>query len=99
MFWLLNGTFFTAYYSINSNISSRIIIQKIVTYPSFLSLIVALMFLGQTVTNILTTFANTLIPVALIAVGLRLQFKLPKDDMKPLSIAFITTFVISKLLI
>lgn len=95
------GTFITAYYSINSNISSRIIIQKIVTYPSFLSLIVALMFLGQTfppiTTNILTTFANTLIPVALVAVGLQLQFKLPKDDIKPLSIALLIKLALAPL--
>lgn len=87
------GTFITAYYSINNKISSRIIIQKIVTYPSFLALIVALIFLGQEfnpiITSVLTNFANTLVPVALVAVGLQLQFKLPKDDIKPLSIALL----------
>lgn len=93
------GTFITAYYSINSNISSRVIIIKIVTYPSFLALILALLLIGQTfpviISNILTTFANTLVPIALVAVGLQLQFKIPKNDIKPLSIALLIKLVLA----
>lgn len=93
------GTFITAYYSINSNISSRVIIIKIVTYPSFLALILALLLIGQTfpiiISNILATFANTLVPIALVAVGLQLQFKIPKDDIKPLSIALLIKLVLA----
>lgn len=96
------GAFVTAYYSSNSSISSKVIIQKILTFPSFLALLVALLFLGQSfpplLTSILTTFANTLIPVALVAVGLQLQFKLPKNDIKPLSIALIIKLAIAPLI-
>ncbi|KAB7887068.1 AEC family transporter [Poseidonibacter ostreae] len=96
------GAFITAYYSSNSNLSFKLIIQKIITFPSFLALLFALLFLGQTfhpmITSILTTFANTLIPVALVAVGLQLQFKLPKDDIKPLSIALIIKLAIAPLI-
>ncbi|MFA9374734.1 MAG: AEC family transporter [Poseidonibacter sp.] len=96
------GAFVTAYYSSNSSISSKVIIQKILTFPSFLALLIALLFLGQSfpplLTSILTTFANTLIPVALVAVGLQLQFKLPKNDIKPLSIALIIKLAIAPLI-
>ena len=93
------GAFITAFYSSNSNLSFKLIIQKIITFPSFLALLFALLFLGKTfhpmITSILTTFANTLIPVALVAVGLQLQFKLPKDDIKPLSIALLIKLIIA----
>ena len=96
------GAFITAYYSSNSNISFKLIVIKIVTFPSFLALLVALLFLGQTfppiITNILSTFANTLIPVALVAVGLQLQFRLPKHDIKPLSIALLIKLIIAPLI-
>jgi predicted permease len=96
------GAFITAYYSSNSNLSFKLIVVKIVTFPSFLALMLALLFVGQTfpiiITNILTTFANTLIPVALVAVGLQLQFKLPRDDIKPLSIALLIKLVLAPLI-
>ncbi len=96
------GAFITAYYSSNSNLSFKLIVQKIITFPSFLALLFALLFLGQTfhpmITGILTTFANTLIPVALVAVGLQLQFKLPKDDIKPLSIALIIKLILAPII-
>ena len=96
------GAFVTAYYSSNSNLSFKLIVVKIITFPSFLALLLALLLLGQTfppiITNILTTFANTLIPVALVAVGLQLQFKLPRDDIVPLSIALIIKLAIAPLI-
>ena len=96
------GAFITAVYSSNSNLSFKLIVQKIITFPSFLALLFALLFLGKTfhpmITSILTTFANTLIPVALVAVGLQLQFKLPKHDIKPLSIALIIKLILAPLI-
>ncbi len=96
------ATFVIAYYTSNTSISKKVIIQKILTFPSFLALIVALMFVGQDfhpmLTGILSTFANTLIPVALVSVGLQLQFKLPKDDIKPLSIALLIKLAIAPLI-
>lgn len=82
------GTFITAYYSQNENISFKVIGIKILTFPSFVALILALLFVGQSypanITFVLESFSNTLIPVALVAVGLQLQFKLPKDEISPL---------------
>jgi len=96
------GTFITAYYSASGNIHPKVIIHKIITFPSFIALIIALALLGQTfpplITEVLTKFANTLVPVALVAVGLQLQFKLPKDDLQPLSIALIIKLVLAPLI-
>ncbi|MGA1932283.1 AEC family transporter [Arcobacter sp. YIC-464] len=96
------GTFVTAYYSSSGNIHAKVIVKKIVTFPSFIALMVALALLGQEfhplITEVLTKFANTLVPVALVAVGLQLQFKLPKDDLQPLSIALLIKLILAPLI-
>ena len=96
------GTFITAYYSASGNIHPKVIVKKIVTFPSFIALMIALALLGQTfpplISEVLTKFANTLVPVALVAVGLQLQFKLPKDDLQPLSIALLIKLVLAPLI-
>jgi predicted permease len=96
------GTFVTAYYSSKSHINSRVIIQKVLTFPPFLSLIVALCFLGvefnPLITSVLSKFSSTLVPVALVAVGLQLQFKVPRDEIQPLSIALIIKLIIAPII-
>ncbi|MDZ7819549.1 MAG: AEC family transporter [Aliarcobacter sp.] len=96
------GTFVTAYYSSKSNINSKVIVQKVLTFPPFLSLIFALCFLGvefnPLITNVLSNFAATLVPVALVAVGLQLQFKVPKDEIQPLSIALIIKLILAPII-
>lgn len=95
------GTFVTAYYSTSGKIHPKAIVQKIITFPSFLALIVALIFLGQEfnplIKSVLEKFAATLVPVALVAVGLQLQFKLPKNDLQPLSIALFIKLIFAPL--
>ncbi len=91
------GTFVTAYYSVKGKFTSRVIILKVLTFPPFIALIVSLLLLGvefhPSFINIITSLANTLIPVALIAVGLQLKFKLPKEDILPLSISLFIKLV------
>ena len=93
------GTFVASYYSSKSEISFKIITVKVLTFPPFVSLIIALFFIGvefpSTVTSVLSTFANTIVPVALIAVGLQLKLKLQKEEIKPFSIAIFTKLIIS----
>lgn len=96
------GTFVTAYYSSKSSINSKVIVQKVLTFPPFLSLIIALCFLGvefnSLITNVLSNFAATLVPVALVAVGLQLQFKVPKDEIQPLTIALIIKLILAPII-
>lgn len=96
------GTFIASYYSNNSKITFKIITLKVLTFPPFLSLIVALFLIGvefnPMISKILTSFANTIIPIALVAVGLQLQFKMPKEDIKPFSVALIVKLIIAPLI-
>lgn len=81
------GTFISVYYSSAEDIDTKAIAVKMITFPPFLSLIVALLFIGTTfhpvITSVLSAFASTIVPLALVAVGLQLKFKLPKEDVKP----------------
>jgi len=96
------GTFVTAYYSVSGNIHAKVIVKKILTFPSFIALVIALLLLGQEfpplISGVLGQFAATLVPVALVSVGLQLQFKLPKDDLQPLSIALLIKLVLAPII-
>ena len=81
------GTFIAAYYSSAKEVNTKAIMKKIVTFPPFLALLVALLFIGTTfhpvVISVLSSFSKTIVPLALVAVGLQLRFKLPSEDIKP----------------
>lgn len=85
------GTFVTAYYSTKGKFCYRVIISKVLVFPPFIALILSLFLLGVDfhpyITNVLSKLGNTLVPVALLSVGLQLQFKMPKEEILPLSIA------------
>lgn len=93
------GTFIASYYSNKSKTGFKIIIFKILTFPPFISLIVALFLMGvefnDTITKVLSNFANTIVPLALVAVGLQLQFRLPKDEIKPFSVALVIKLIMA----
>ncbi|MCX6051728.1 MAG: AEC family transporter [Campylobacterales bacterium] len=81
------GTFIAAYYSSAGDVNTKAIMIKIVTFPPFLALLVALLFIGTTfhpvILSVLSSFSKTIVPLALVAVGLQLRFKLPAEDIKP----------------
>lgn len=96
------GIFVAAYYSNKSEINIRIMVVKILTFPPFISLIIALFLIGipfsQEITNVLAILANTIVPIALVAVGLQLQLKLPGHEIKPFSMALLIKLVIAPLI-
>ncbi|XOB63709.1 AEC family transporter [Campylobacterota bacterium DY0563] len=96
------GTFIASYYSSKTEISFKIIVYKVLTFPPFLSLVVALFLMGvefnETITKVLSSLASTIVPIALVAVGLQLQFKLPRSEIKPFSVALIVKLVIAPLI-
>ena len=65
-------------------------------------MIVALFLMGvefnDTITKVLTNFANTIVPLALVAVGLQLQFRLPKEDLKPFSVALVVKLILAPII-
>ena len=96
------GTFIASYYSSKSQISFKIITLKVLTFPPFLSLVLALLLMGvefhPVLSKVLSSFANTIVPIALVAVGLQLQFKLPKEDLKPFSVALFIKLIIAPII-
>lgn len=93
------GTFIASYYSNNSKITFKIITLKVLTFPPFLSLVVALFLIGvefnPIISKVLSSFASTIVPIALVAVGLQLQLKLPKEEIKPFSVALIVKLILA----
>lgn len=85
------GTFVSVYYSSTSKVDIKAISIKIIKFPPFLALAAALFFIGSPfeppIRNVLSALADTIVPLALVAVGLQLRFKLPKEDFKPFAAA------------
>ena len=96
------GIFIAAYYSNKSEINIQIMAVKILTFPPFVSLIIALFFVGTSfpdeISKVLVTLANTIIPLALVAVGLQLQLKLPRHEILPFAIALFIKLIIAPLI-
>lgn len=93
------GTFIVSIYSGNSEVNAKMIIKKVFTFPPFIALILAFLLLGRHfppfILSILETLGATIVPLALVAVGLQLQLKLPSHEVKPLSLALIVKLIIS----
>lgn len=85
------GTFISVYYSSTKEVDIRTLFLKILSFPPFIALIIALFFMGTSfhpvIQSVLASLASTIVPLALVAVGLQLHFRLPKEDMKPFGIA------------
>ena len=96
------GIFVAAYYSNRSEINAKIMAVKIATFPPFISLVIALFLLGtpfpDTILKVLSALAVTIVPLALVAVGLQLQLKLPGHEVKPFSIALLIKLVIAPMI-
>lgn len=95
------GIFVAAYYSDQSEINFRVMAVKILTFPPFIFLLIALLFVNtpfpDVISNVLTALANTIVPVALVAVGLQLQFRLPGHEIQPFGLALFIKLIISPL--
>ena len=96
------GTFIVSFYTSKKEISFKIFTLKVLTSPPLLALIVALLLMGvefhPVLSKVLSSFANTIVPIALVAVGLQLQFKLPKEDLKPFSVALFIKLIIAPII-
>jgi len=74
-------------FSFTKEVDIRALFLKILSFPPFIALVIALFFMGTSfhpiIQSVLASLAGTIIPLALVAVGLQLRFKLPKEDIKP----------------
>lgn len=91
------GTFIVSLYTSKTKVTFKLITIKVLTFPPFLCLIISLFLVGvefhPTITKVLEAFALTTVPVALVAAGLGLQLKLPKEDIKPFSVALFVKLI------
>jgi len=96
------GIFVAAYYSNQSEINVQIMAVKILTFPPLVSLIIALFFIGtpfpETISKVLLMLGNTIVPIALVAVGLQLQLKLPGHEIQPFALALFIKLMIAPLI-
>ena len=96
------GTFIASYYSNKSKLTFKIITLKVLTFPPFISLVFALFLIGiefnPIISKVLSSFASTIVPIALVAVGLQLQFKLPREEIKPFCVALFIKLLIAPII-
>ncbi|MBL3519965.1 AEC family transporter [Aliarcobacter lanthieri] len=96
------GTFIVSLYTSKARITFKLITFKVLTFPPFLCLIIALFLVGvefhPAITKVLEIFAITTVPLALVAAGLQLQLKLPREDIKPFSVALVVKLIIAPLI-
>ena len=98
----LYGTFIVSFYSHKSEVNIKIIATKIITFPPFLALLIALFLMDvkfdESITKVLAILANTIVPVAIVAVGLQLQLRLTQDELKPFSVSLLVKLVAAPLI-
>lgn len=91
------GTFISVYYSSTKDVDIRALFLKILSFPPFIALVIALFFIGTSfhpvIQSVLASLASTIVPLALVAVGLQLRFKLPKEDIKPFGVALVIKLI------
>jgi predicted permease len=96
------GTFIVSFYTSKKEISFKVFTLKVLTSPPLIALIVALLLMGvefhPVISKVLSSFASTIVPIALVAVGLQLQFKLPREDLKPFSVSLFVKLIFAPII-
>ena len=96
------GTFIASYYSNKTQLTFKIITLKVFTFPPVIALITSLFLIGvefnPIISKVLNSFASTIVPVALVAVGLQLKLKISKEDLKPFSVALSVKLIIAPII-
>lgn len=96
------GIFVASYYSNKSEINFQAMAIKALRFPPFISLVAALFFINtpfpDIISNVLSTLANTIVPVALVAVGLQLRLRVPSHEIQPFSAALFIKLIISPMI-
>jgi len=85
------GTFISVYYSSTSKVDIRALFIKMLSFPPLIALLLAFILMGTAfnplISSVLSSLASTIVPLALVAVGLQLKFKLPSHELKPFGVA------------
>jgi predicted permease len=102
-FWLATyGTFIAACYGSKGDVTFKIIALKIMKFPPLIAFLIAIIFNQYTYPDFLATILEllvlTIVPLALISVGLQLEFKLDPTEIKPFLISLTIKLIISPII-
>jgi len=102
-FWLATyGTFIAAYYGSKGAISAWTISKKIARFPPLIAFVFAIAFSSHTYPSFVVTLLEFLtmmiVPMALISVGLQLEFKLASSEIKPFVLSLVLKLIISPII-
>ncbi|MCK9336927.1 MAG: AEC family transporter [Arcobacteraceae bacterium] len=96
------GTLIVSLYTNTSKFSFKNVVQKVITFPPFVALVFALMLAEfEYPSAIIKTFemlSLTIVPLALVSVGLQLQLRLPQNTFVPFSVALITKLIFAPII-
>lgn len=96
------GTFIVSYYSSTSKLNVMMVLKKLFTFPPFVFLIIAFMLqdikYAFAIEYLLSIAGATIVPFAVLAVGLQLQLKLPPEYIKPFSVSLFIKLLIAPIL-
>jgi len=96
--WLaVYATIIVAFYTSKDSVSYLSIVIKILRFPPLIAFIIAISFSQYSyptfISNLLEVVMFTLVPAALISVGLQLKFKIATDEIKPFIISIIIKLI------
>lgn len=96
------GTFIVTYYAHKSKVNVSMIVIRVISFPPFISLVVAIIISGHlfssTTISFLDTLASLIVPLALLAVGLQLQFRLPRHELQAFSLSLAIKLIIAPII-
>lgn len=82
------GLWVLARYGGDARPTPAMMLRKVLRFPPFLALVLALTLMPAEPTpliaNVLARLSDTLLPIAVLAVGLSLKLRLPRDELAPL---------------
>ena len=93
------GSFILAFYSDQQRQSAGIILKKVLTFPPFMALLVALVFAKPlqlpALAGSLSMIASSLVPVVMFAIGLQLKIKLAPGQTLPFCFGLTTKLLVA----
>ena len=96
------GLWVLARYGGDTRPTARQIGRKVLTFPPFLALVLALTVMPaqphHAVDAMLQRLSDALLPVVALAVGLQMQFRLPRESMAPLALGLVLKLALMPLL-
>ena len=96
------GLYVLARYGGDAKPTAGLIARRIATFPPFLALVLGLTLMPEAppawIAGGLQRLADALLPLVVLAIGLSLQLKLPRDELKPLAVGLALQLAVMPLL-